>query len=161
MEGSDRGPLSLSRLLGLPVAETLERLGRPRSDRRVGGDRWLVLERDGMTLRVRARPAGGGEERVASWTVTFPKGPRSLREAAEAVGLWPACAPDADARTAGPLLRRPLPHPETGALHSLTARVRAGRIVQMTAFDEPPDWLPADEAEGPASEACGGGDEPA
>ncbi len=78
---------------------------------------------------------------MASWTLGLSPGALTLREAAEPVGLWPACAPDAPAAGAGlPLLRRRLPDPEGGADRSLTASIRGGRIVALTAFDEPPDW---------------------
>lgn len=40
-----------------------------------------------------------------------------------------------------PLLRRILPDLARGVDRSLTASVRGGRIVAITAFDEPPDWL--------------------
>ncbi|HKK08706.1 MAG TPA: hypothetical protein VKA44_07460 [Gemmatimonadota bacterium] len=73
--------------------------------------------------------------------MSLDPGVRTLREAAEPVGLWPDCSPDASAVEAeAPLLRRPLPDPG-GEDASLTATVRAGRIVALTAFDEPPDWL--------------------
>lgn len=143
-------PLPLDGLLRSEVGAVRQRLGEPRVDRRVGADRWLLLERPGVRVRIRARDDGGGEERVASWTATFAEGRGSLREATERLGLWPRCAPDARASEAGPLLRRPLPEDDGSAVHTLTARVRAGRIVQVTAFDEPPDWL-----EEPPSETGG------
>jgi hypothetical protein len=83
----------------------------------------------------------GADRRVASWTLSLPGGASTLREAAEPAGLWPACAPDAEADATGsPLLRRRLPGPEGSTDRSLTATVRGGRIVALTAFDEPPDW---------------------
>lgn len=85
---------------------------------------------------------GGMEPRVASWSATFAEGHPTLRDAAATLGLWPDCAPDRKAAAAeAPLLRRPLPDPGGDAVHSLTATVRGGRIVQVTVFDEPPDWL--------------------
>jgi hypothetical protein len=142
----------------------MERLGTPAVDRTVGPDRWLRYsfpaptrvprsvassrgpsraddfhEREYLSLRVRCR-----ENRVASWTLDLSPGARSLRDAAERVGLWPDCAPDEKPDADVGLLRRPLPGPVGPAAYSLTAAVREGRIVQLTAFDEPPDWL--DEA---------------
>ncbi len=99
-------------------------------------------------LRIRCEPSlpePGGEdvqngERVASWMVTLRVGCRSLREAVEPLGLWPACAPDERAPEGSGLLCRPLKEASTGATYSLTATVRDGHIVQITAFDEPPEW---------------------
>lgn len=146
-----RGPLgaapSLAGLLGSPPEAVSERLGPPDVERRAGGDRWLVYRRSDLTLRIRFRgtkPGQGGGvvegERVASWTVSLARGRPTLREAAGPFGLWPACAPDARAGEAEPLLRRPLPAPHGDAVHSLTATVRGGLIVGLAGFDEPPDW---------------------
>jgi hypothetical protein len=66
----------------------------------------------------------------------------TLREAAEPLGLWPACAPDERVPVGSGLLCRPLADAATGATHSLTATVRDGRIVQIAVFDEPPEWNP-------------------
>lgn len=97
---------------------------------------------EGVSLRVRCEAeADGGEPTVASWTATFESGRTSLRSAAGALGLWPDVAPDCEARGQGPLIRRPLEDPEDGCRHSMTATVRRGAIVQVTVFDEPPDWL--------------------
>jgi hypothetical protein len=130
-------PLPLDGLIGAPPDEVARRLGRPSADRAAGGGRWLRFEGEGWSLRVRL----GVDGRVASWTLSVPGGAVSLREVAEPVGLWPDCAPDATAATAGrPLLRRRLHDPEGGPDRSLTASIRGGRIVALTAFDEPPDW---------------------
>lgn len=128
-------PPRLDGLVGAGLDEVARRLGRPSADRAAGGGRWLRFEADGWSLRVRL----GADRRVASWTLSLPGGAISLREVTEPVGLWPACAPDATASDQ-PLLRRRLPDPEGGPDRSLTASVRGGRIVALTAFDEPPDW---------------------
>ncbi len=147
----------------------IERLGPPGLERWTGPDRWLLYERDGIRLRIRCGPwasAAGGRDttaraamarspaaaaedpdataesadaRVASWTASFPAGEASLRAAAERLGVWPDCAPDASPAQRRGLLRRPLPDGR-GGLHSLTATVRGGRVVQLTAFDERPEW---------------------
>ncbi len=127
----------MDRLIGAGPDEVTRRLGRPVADRSAGGGRWLRFEGRGWGLRVRL----GADHRVASWTLRLPGGASTLREATEPVGLWPACAPDAAAGSAGrPLLRRRLSGPEGSTDRSLTATVRGGRIVALTAFDEPPDW---------------------
>lgn len=108
----------------------------------MGGDVWLRFAGEGVSLRIRcAAEAGGGDPTVASWTATFASGRASLRAAAKALGLWPDVAPDCEARGRGPLIRRPLECPADGRRHSMTAKVRRGAIVQVTVFDEPPDWL--------------------
>lgn len=132
--------VDLGGLLGAPVERLLERMpGVPAADRASRGDRWLVFELDGLSLRVRCEPSEA-TTRVSSWTATFGHPPASLRAAAERVGLWPELEPDADVPAGGGMIRRPLPADGVGAVHSVTAAVRDGRIVQMTAFDEPPDW---------------------
>jgi hypothetical protein len=79
---------------------------------------------------------------VASWTASFASGFKLLSEAAASVGLWPAAAPDEDASgVVAPLVRRPLPCPDAGQVHSLTATVRAGLFTGVSVFDEAPDWL--------------------
>lgn len=154
--------LALRGLLGTSAARLPTLLGEPAASRRAGRERWYVFEASGVRLRVRCAPRGlepagegasrpGGRAsgegagpdapRVVSWTATFREGHRSLRSAASAVGLWPDCAPDARASAAGdPLIRRPLPDPGGGRPASLTAAVRNGRVVSITAFDEPPEW---------------------
>lgn len=141
--------LSLHGLLGRSSLYVTDRFGTPATDRRVGADRWLVYERPDLRLRVRCSSAESGDtgeprapssERVASWTVSFHTGLDTLREAAEALGLWPVCSPD-ERPGSDRLLRRVLPDPVTGEEHSLTATVRDGSIVQLSAFDEPPEWL--------------------
>lgn len=123
-----------ARLLdGVPAA--------PVTDRTRRGERWLVFELPGLSLRVRCEETESGE-RVASWTATFHEPPATLRAAAERVGLWPELAPDAAADGSDPMLRRPLPSEDGGVVHSATAAVREGGIAQLTVFDEPPDWTP-------------------
>lgn len=125
--------------LRTPVERFLEGLPvDPATDRRSRSERWLVFELEDLSLRVRCEEAGG-DERVASWTATFREPPATLREAAELVGMWPELAPDAEAAGA-PMIRRPLPGGDGGTVHSVTAAVRDGGVIQMTAFDEPPDW---------------------
>ena len=135
-------------LLGRTALDVADRFGKPATDRRVGMDRWLIYERPGLRLRVRCssersgddgQPRARSSERVASWTVSFHAGRDTFRDAAEALGLWPVCAPDERPGSDG-LLRRVLPDPVSGEEHSLTATVRNGSIVQISAFDEAPDW---------------------
>jgi hypothetical protein len=131
---------SCDRLIGLTDAELTGRFGQPVTRRFAGGDLWLVFRSSDLVLRVRC--SGEAPARAASWTAIFAAGHESLREAAQAVGLWPAAAPDQAADSAGaPLIRRPLPCPGPEGVHSLTATVRHGRITQISVFDEPPDWL--------------------
>lgn len=148
--------LPLANAVGRPPGQLREEIGPPDRERRVGDDLWLVFERAGGTLRVRCRgPAdpgagGDGENRpddgpggavVTSWTLSLSAGATSLREATEPLGLWPACAPDAEAGdVTAPLVRRALEGPD-GARRTLTATVRGGRITGITVFDEAPDWL--------------------
>lgn len=105
---------------------------------------------EGPEARLRIRCEGVSEAerdpdvRVASWMAVLRLGRDSLRRAAEPFGLWPACAPDEIAPAGSGLLCRSLEDPTTGAVHTLTATVREGRIVQITVFDEPPEWHGAD-----------------
>ena len=138
------GEIELRGMLREPASRLLAALpAEPATDRRCRGERWLVFEFDDLSLRVRCQEGEGGGEggRVASWTATFRQPPASLREAAELLGMWPELAPDADAAGSSPMIRRPLPAGDGETVHSVTAAVRDGGIVQMTAFDEPPDWL--------------------
>ena len=138
------GEVELRGVLREPASRLLEALpAEPATDRWRRGERWLVFELDDLSLRVRCEESGGDGEggRVASWTATFRQPPASLREAAELVGMWPELAPDTDAAGSSPMIRRPLPAGDGETVHSVTAAVRDGGIVQMTAFDEPPDWI--------------------
>jgi hypothetical protein len=127
-------------LIGFTEHQLHAHLGSATSRREIGGDAWLIFQSPDMTLRVRCRDAGDGF-RCASWTASFTDGFDTLAEAAAAVGLWPAAAPDATAvAVTTPLIRRCLPDPERSLVHSLTATVRAGRFTQIAVFDEPPDW---------------------
>lgn len=140
--GEGRRGWELSGLIGRSAAEVADLLGPPTMERRVGGDVWLRFAGEGVSLRVRCEAeAAGGAPTVASWTATFESGRPSLRAAAGALGLWPDVAPDCEAREQGPLIRRPLENPVDGRRCSMTATVRRGTIVQVTVFDEPPDWL--------------------
>lgn len=133
-------PVDLAGSVGLPAERLLERLpARPVADRTGRGDRWLVFELPAVSLRVRCERREGSD-RVASWTASFEDPPASLRAAAERLGLWPELAPDAGGAEAGSMIRRPLRSADGEAVHSVTAAVRDGRVVQVTAFDEPPDW---------------------
>lgn len=137
---TEPGGIDLGGLLRAPVGKLLEALGdEPVTDRRSRGERWLVFETGEMSLRVRCREMRG-EQRVASWSATFREPRPTLRVAAEQVGLWPELEPDAEAAGSEPMLRRPLPAGDGEAVHSVTAAVRDGGILQLTAFDEPPDW---------------------
>jgi hypothetical protein len=127
-------------LVGLPEPELVGRFGEPSARRLLGTDTWLVFRSQGMSLRVRLVPVDS--PRVASWTASFDTGFPHLSDAARAVGLWPAAAPDEDASLADvPLVRRPLPCPDSDRVYSLTATVRQGRFTALSVFDEAPDWL--------------------
>jgi len=128
---------ALAGLLGAGREEVRHRIGRPAAERRIGDHLWQRFEGDGWSLRVRT-DAGG---RVASWTLALAEGAATLRQVAEPTGLWPACAPDGIPERE-PVLRRHLPDPSGGPDRTLTATVRGGRLVALTAFDEPPDWEP-------------------
>lgn len=127
-------------LLGLPEEEVVKRLGVPTARRKAGPDTWLMFRSAELGLRLRL--SGSDPARVASWTASFETGFSTLAEAARAVGVWPAAAPDEEAAAAAvPLVRRVLPCPRTGETGSLTATVRHGRFTAVSAFDEAPDWL--------------------
>lgn len=127
-------------LIGLTDEELSRRLGEPVARRTVGNDTWLVFRSSGLSLRVRC--AGARPARVASWTATFKTGHPHLRGAAQALGLWPAAAPDQEAASSGaPLIRRAMPCPNSGRVHSLTATICGGVFTALSAFDESPDWL--------------------
>lgn len=142
--------MTLAGVLGAGPEELEERLGAPDADRTVGGDRWLVYRRPEATVRVRCVVADAGastghasgeRQRVASWTLSWAEPRPSLRAAVEPLGLWPACEPDVDAGDVeGPLVRRRLPSPSGGAVHSLTAGLEGGGFARVAAFDEPPEW---------------------
>lgn len=131
----------LDGLLGEGSGAALARLGPPAADRVTGSERWLRYEGDGWSLRLRLTGSAEGE-RVASWTLGLDPGVATLGSAARSAGLWPAAAPDVPAgEVEEPMVRRVLPDPAGGPDRSLTASVRGGRFVALTAFDEPPDWL--------------------
>jgi len=131
---------SCAGLVGLTEAELLRRLGSPLARRQGGDDLWLVFRSAEMNLRVRL--AGPGEPLTRSWTASFEVGHERLSEAARAVGLWPAAAPDEEAAAVDlPLVRRPLPCPDSDRVHSMTATIRDGRFTAVSVFDEPPDWV--------------------
>ena len=129
--------------MGQQLSAVRAQLGPAAVDRRAAGDRWLVYDLADARLRIRLAPDRGprpGSERVASWTVTFRRDGPLPTEVAASLGL---CLQDELEAAPGEshLLRCPLPGPESGDLHSLTARVANGRLVELTAFDEPPEWL--------------------
>jgi len=131
----------LDGLLGERSGEALARLGPPAADRVTASERWLRYEGEGWSLRLRLTGSAEGE-RVASWTLGLAPGVRTLEAATRPAGLWPAAAPDVAAgEVEAPLVRRVLPDPAGGPDRSLTASVRGGRFVALTAFDEPPDWV--------------------
>ena len=140
------GTLDLGGLIGETAAAATERLGRPAADRATGEDRWMLFEREGWTVRLRLSPVGGGA-RVRSWTARHDRGFSTLEDACRALSLSPAPAREGDLPAEPRLLRRALPAPGGGTVHSLTAGVRAGLIRSLTAFDEPPDWDRGDGAE--------------
>ena len=131
----------LGRAIGRPVSEIESSLGEPAARRTVGRDQWLIFQAPGRRLRIRC-DASGGLPSVSSWSVTLESGARTLRAAAEPLGLWPACAPDEPAaESGGGLIRREIGGPRDTDSLTLTATVRAGRIRKIDLFDEEPDWL--------------------
>ena len=129
--------LDLRDLLGAFADTARARFGPPAVDRRVGRDRWLRFEGAGWSLRVRARPRRTEEgARIRSWTVACERGFDTLGDALRAFSLDRA-APTPE----GAELRLPL-RDTAGRVHSLTASRRGGRIHAVSAFDEPPEWLP-------------------
>lgn len=131
---------SCNGLVGLPEQELIQRFGEPSARREVGTDAWLVFKSKEMSLRIRL--AGSDPPRVASWTASFDTGFRHLSEAAGAVGLWPATGPEEDAaQVSAPLVRRPLPCPESDRVYSFTATARQGLFTGLSVFDEAPDWI--------------------
>ncbi len=106
-----------------------------------GVEEWLVFRASGCTLRLRCVASDGEVLRVVSWSVSYKEGPATLREAAEPLGLWPACAPDeVAARSELPLIRRAVRLPGAPP-RSCTAAILGGRIRRLALFDEEPDWL--------------------
>lgn len=142
MSTSERG-LDCSDLVGLSESELSDRFGSPQSRRGTAGELWLIHETRQGRLRLRlSRPDPGSEPRVASWTLNLRRSHETLREAAEALGLWPAAAPDVAASDLDlPLARRPLRTPDGERVHSLTASIQRGRFTRVSVFDEAPDWL--------------------
>lgn len=119
----------------------LAELGEPEARQVTGVEEWLVFRASGCTLRLRCVADDGEVLRVASWSVSYEAGPATLREAADPLGLWPACAPDeVAARSELPLIRRAVRVPGAPP-RSCTAAIRGGRIRQLALFDEEPDWL--------------------
>ncbi len=104
----------------------------------IGQHRWLIYGLPVGRLRLRFSPGTGG---VASWTLELAVGAHSLQQAVEAVGLWPAAAPDEEAESLTVLLvRRPL-RTSSGETHTLTVSIRNGRFTRLCVFNEEPDWL--------------------
>lgn len=144
-EAPGEGP-RLAGLLGRSEEEVVARLGPAASEVSAPGGGWRTWEGEGWRLRVRlggpeadeeTDPAPGG---VASWSLRWERGAPGLREAVEPLGLWPAAAPDERAAEAErPMVRRALAS-SGGPDRTLTAVVREGLFVRVTAFDEPPDW---------------------
>lgn len=119
----------------------LAELGEPEARQVTGVEEWLVFRASGCTLRLRCVADDGEVLRVASWSVSYEAGPATLREAADPLGLWPACAPDeVAARSELPLIRRAIRVPGAPPC-SCTAAIRGGRIRRLALFDEEPDWL--------------------
>ncbi|MFW6084793.1 MAG: hypothetical protein ACODAA_06225 [Gemmatimonadota bacterium] len=132
-----------SDLTGRSEEELSERLGSAVSRTMAAGELWLIHRTPHGRLRLRcSRPSPGAGWRVASWTLELRTGHETLRGATEAIGLWPAAAPDAVASALDvPLARRPLRSDRDGVVHSLTATIRDGRFTRISVFDEAPDWL--------------------
>ncbi len=119
-------------------------------DRRAAGDRWLVYDLADARLRIRLAPDRGHHpdaERVASWTLTFYRDGPLPTEVAASLGLCLQAELEATPSDSS-LLRCPLPSGTSGDVHSLTARVANGRLTELTAFDEPPEWLDLRTADG-------------
>ncbi len=132
----------LSGLVGLTEAALVDRLGDPEARQDVGGERWLVFDLPGLTLRVRCAADGpDGARTVRSWSAALDRAGATLRQAVEPLGLWPACAPDERADDLdAPLARRGLPAGEDGPERSLTAVLGADGFRRVAVFDEPPEW---------------------
>lgn len=131
----------LGQAVGAPQDTLLAELGEPEARQVTGGEEWLVFRASGCTLRLRCVASNGELLRVASWSVSYEEGPATLREAAEPLGLWPACAPDeVAARSELALIRRVVTAPDATP-RSCTAAIRGGRIRRLALFDEEPDWL--------------------
>lgn len=140
---SSEADLDYSDLVGLSEAELVERLGPPDVRTGMGGELWLIRETRHGRLRLRlARAPSDSEPRVASWTLSLREGRDTLRHATEALGLWPAAAPDVNASDLdAPLARRPLQSARGDRVRSLTATIGRGRFTRVSVFDEAPDWL--------------------
>jgi hypothetical protein len=143
------GP-KLGDLIGQPLAAVRVRFGEPSVDRSVAGDRWLIYERSDTRLRIRLVGDGGGgararEERVASWTLTYSTPELLPEEAARSLGL--DLTGDLQLVGDSELKRCAFADPVSGGVHSLTATTVGGRLRELTAFDEPPEWLDAPLAE--------------
>lgn len=133
--------LDLAGLVGLSESALVDRLGPPDARRSVGAERWLVFDGPGLKLRVRCGGGAGSDRTVRSWSATYDRPKATLREAAEPLGLWPACAPDRRAADLdAPLARRGLTGGGDGPERSLTAVVGAGGFRRVAVFDEPPEW---------------------
>ncbi len=132
---------ALGQAVGARQATLLAELGEPEARQATGVEEWLVFRASGCTLRLRCVASDGEVLCVASWSVSYEEGPATLREAAEPLGLWPACAPDeVAARSELPLIRRAVRTPGA-APRSFTAAIRGGCIRRLALFDEEPDWL--------------------
>lgn len=131
----------LGRALGMRAREIESALGDAEVSRAAGRDLWLVFHAPGMRLRVRLEGSSPETALVASWSLTFDSGLRTLRAATEPFGLWPQCAPDetADAHATG-LISRAVAGGSAQARATCTATVRGERIRKLDLFDEEPDW---------------------
>lgn len=126
-------------VIGMGLDDLRGEFGSPKAQQRQGDDTWLIFHFPSYALRIRC--SGEPDPAAGSCTATLTEPASSLQEAAEPLGLWPACRPDVDAASvSAPLVRRGLTGP-SGELLSMTATVRAGRFSQVTVFDEEPEWL--------------------
>jgi len=122
------------------VDEVRLRLGSPDSDRLVGRNHWIVYSRDEWRLRLRGgSPGVASASTIRSWTLDLTEGFPDLPAALEAFGLRATSPIEAPSVAAGGMLRCEICARQRPA--SLTARIAAGRVVALSAFDEPPDWI--------------------
>ncbi len=129
----------LGQVLGMGGEDVRSRLGSPETDRVIGRDRWLVYSTGEWRLRLRLSPASPATEPVVrSWTFEPTAGGSDLTALLRRLGVVAEGVIDGAPGSAGRLMRCELAHERVPG--SLTARLTAGSISSVTAFDEAPDW---------------------